>query len=86
VRREITPGDRLGARRAHRGEMFEVKRILRSAGTAAARSPTFWRCTGVGPMPLWLVRSGPVPCGTTRWRSSGSRSSPECATKLVAAA
>jgi hypothetical protein len=41
--------------------MFEVKRILVSAGTSVARSRTFRRPTGIGPIPVRIVRSGPVP-------------------------
>ena len=53
--------------------MFELKRIFLSAGTPVARSRTFRRCTGIGPMPVWIIRSGPLPCRTTRRRPSGRR-------------
>jgi len=66
--------------------MLELNRIFASAGTSAARSRTFCRCTGIGPIPVWIVRSGPAPCRTTRCRPSGNNSSPNRATKLAASA
>ena len=39
----------------------EAKRILFSAGTSVARSRTLCRCTGKGPIPVWIIRAGPVP-------------------------
>jgi hypothetical protein len=46
--------------------MFEVKRILSPTGASVARSRTFGRRTGIAPIPVWIVRSGPAPCSTTR--------------------
>jgi len=63
-----------------------VKRIFASGSTSVARSRTFCRATRIGPIPVWIVRSGPVPWRTTRWRPSGRRSAPNCATKLAASA
>lgn len=66
--------------------MFELNRIFASGGMSVARSRTFRRRTGIGPIPVWISRSGPAPCRTTRWRPSGSNSSPNRATKLAASA
>jgi hypothetical protein len=66
--------------------MFEVNLIFASGGMSVARSRTFWRCTAIGPIPVWIVRFGPAPCRTTRWRPSGSSSSPNRATKPSASA
>lgn len=40
--------------------MAEVKRIFCSVGTSAVRSRTFGRRTASAPIPVWMLRSGPM--------------------------
>ena len=60
-------------RRAHLGRMFDVKRMR--SPEAAARSRTFGFCTSIGPIPVWIARTGSCQWRTTRRRPSGSTSS-----------
>ena len=60
-------------RRAHLGKMFDVKRMR--SPEAAARLRAFGFCTSIGPIPVWIARTGSCPWRTTRRRPSGSTSS-----------
>src|SRR3954454_18764536 len=62
---------RLRVRRAHLGRIDDEKRT-RSSSLAVPRSRIFTRDTATGPMPVWIIRSGPCPCRTRRSRPSGS--------------
>lgn len=51
-------------------------KVMRSPPVSLAASPprsrSLARRTGTGPIPVWIVRSGPWPCRTTRARSLAS--------------
>ena len=61
----------VAVRGAHLGRIDDEKRT-RSSSLAAPRSRIFTRDTATGPMPVWIIRSGPCPCRTRRSRPSGS--------------
>ena len=56
--------------------MLGVKRNFSSAGASVARSRTFGRRTGIAPVPVWMVRSGPAQDQRRAARRAGARQAP----------
>ncbi len=80
---------RLFVRRAHFGRIAEVNTMRSPSAPVASlapRSRNLTRLTGTGPIPVWIVLSGPCPCRTSRARPSASRSSGIAARKASASA